>query len=589
MFTQHANVRSNLAQDGTAFCSYRVLLLAILACLVSLLVCPQGALSQSEEIVGAGTGSPPPTATAEKYPLTGTVVDAVSGEPIRKALVEVYTNQRRMTFSDGDGRFQLEGIPAGSYSVVAQKPGYFNQQELLRGGAPPIEVGPKAPPAILKLSPEAVVTGKVTTAAGIPLEHVTLNLEYIEIREGRRRWDFKGSAITDEDGHFRFANLKPGTYYLSASPYTPLAETFLESNQPPKTGFPCMYYAGAADLASAAPIQLSAGQQAEANFALNEVTVYALSGTVSGYAPNQGVGIQVFDQSGMQTDRGAQFSPENGRFDIHALAAGNYVIKAFSSLGPNQPVRAELRFHLANDLHNLHLALEPSPSIPVVVRMERQAVPQQPNSSTFRVSGGARESGPPVAVRLVGAGPVIGEAYASFDNPQSPQTLSLRNVEPGRYTAVLDAREGWYIASADYGQTNLLADDLAITSGSPPLPLTIVLRNDSASLAGVVNVPDGYASQVTIVAVPERGSKASPAVTYWYPPRDKSGPPPEFTLDSLAPGDYLIFAFDHAEGLEYSNRDVLESYASQAVRVTLSPSQRSKVALELIRTSEASN
>ena len=60
-------------------------------------------------------------------------------------------------------------------------------------------------------------------------------------------------------------------------------------------------------------------------------------------------------------------------------------------------------------------------------------------------------------------------------------------------------------------------------------------------------------------------------------------------LDSLAPGDYLIFAFDHAEGLAYSNRDVLESYASQAVRVTLSPSQRSKVALELIRTSEASN
>jgi len=216
-------------------------------------------------------------------------------------------------------------------------------------------------------------------------------------------------------------------------------------------------------------------------------------------------------------------------------------------------------------------------------------VPQQANSNTFRASGGARESGPPVAVRLVGAGPGIAEAYASFDNPQSPQTLSLHNVEPGRYTAVLDAREGWYIASADYGQNNLLADDLVITSGTPPLPLTIVLRNDSASLAGVVNVPDGYASQVTIVAVPERGSKASPAVTYWYPPRDKSGPPPEFMLDSLAPGDYLIFAFDRTEGLEYSNRDVLESYASQTVRVTLSPGQRSKVALELIRTSEASN
>ena len=55
--------------------------------------------------------------------------------------------------------------------------------------------------------------------------------------------------------------------------------------------------------------------------------------------------MQVFDQSGMQVDQGVQFSPDNGRFDVHALAAGNYVIKAFSSQGPNQPVRAEVHFH----------------------------------------------------------------------------------------------------------------------------------------------------------------------------------------------------------------------------------------------------
>ena len=71
----------------------------------------------------------------QKFTLTGTVVDSVTGEPIRKALVQLYCGQRRMTFSGDDGRFQFEGIPAGSYSVSAQKPGYFSQQELLRGGA----------------------------------------------------------------------------------------------------------------------------------------------------------------------------------------------------------------------------------------------------------------------------------------------------------------------------------------------------------------------------------------------------------------------------------------------------------------------
>jgi len=154
---------------------------------------------------------------------------------------------------------------------------------------------------------------------------------------------------------------------------------------------------------------------------------------------------------------------------------------------------------------------------------------------------------------------------------------------------VLDAREGWYVASAEYGQTNLLTDDLVITASGPPLPLTIVLRNDSASLTGSVNVPDGFTSQVTIVAVPERGNKASPGITYWSPTRDKNGKTPEFLLDSLAPGDYLVFAFSGAEGLEYSNRDVLESYVSQAGHVTLSPGQRAKVSLELIRIPEAAN
>ena len=545
------------------------------------------ALGQSGGI--AASGAPSNALPAEKFTLTGTVIDSVTGEPIRRALVQIYGRQRRTTFSDGDGHFELEGIPADTYTVTAQKPGYFNQQELLRGAVPPVEVGPKTTSTVVKLVPEAVIAGKVANTTGVPIEHVSVNLEYIEVREGRRHWESKGSAITDEDGRYRFANLKPGTYYLNASPYTPLAETMLDANTPPKTGFSGVYYAGAADLASASPIQLTAGQQAEANFALNEVPVYAVSGTVTGYGPNQSVGIQVFDESGMQTDRGAVFNSENGRFDIHALAAGNYVIKAYSSLGPNQPVRAELHFHLAADLHNLHLALSPAPSIPVVVRMEEQSVRQQANSNTFRVPRGARQPGLPISIRLGSTAPGVGEVYASSDDPQNPRNLSLHNLEPGRYTAMLDAREGWYVASAEYGQTNLLTDDLVLNSGAPPAPLTIVLRNDSASLAGSVHVPDGFASQVTIVAVSEAASKSSPGITYWYPPRDKNSPPPEFLLDSLAPGEYLVFAFEHAEGLEYSNREVLEAYVSQAAHVTLSPGQRAKVALELIRIPEAAN
>ena len=525
-------------------------------------------------------------APTPKYSVTGTVVDAVTGEPVRKALVQLNGQQRRTTFSDGDGRFQFDGILPDQVSVTAQKPGYFSEQELTRGGGlPPVEVGPNAAPAVVKLTPEAVITGRVTTAAGVPLEHLSMSLNYIDVREGRRRWQFNGSAITDEDGRFRFANLRPGTYYVGAALYTPLAETMLEANQPPTAGYPGTYYPGVPDLASASPIQLTAGQQAEANFTLNEVPVYTISGVISGYAPNQGVSVQVVDQSGVPVPTGVQFSSENGRFDLHAVAAGSYVLKVTSSMGPNQSVRAELRLNLTSNVYNLHLALAPELSIPVVVQME-----SQPKSGREQIRYANRpDAGPPVSVRLVGTGPGTNEVYASYDGPENQRSLTLHNVEPGRYSAVIDARESWYVVSADYGQTNLLTDDLVVTPGAPAFPLNIVLRNDSAKLSGTVNVPDGMIAPLSVVAIPQGLAKASPHTVYYNPPREQNLGNSAFVLESLAPGDYLVFAFDHADGLEYSNPDVLQNYISQAAHVTLSPNQNAKVTLQMIRTEEGAN
>ena len=287
----------------------------------------------------------------------------------------------------------------------------------------------------------------------------------------------------------------------------------LEPDEPPKSGYAGAYYPGVSDLASASPLQLTAGEHSEANLTLNEVPVYAISGTVSGYAPNQGVAIQVFDQSGVQVDEGIQFSPENGRFDMRPMAAGNYVIKAFSSQGANQTVRAEARFTLTADLHNLHLALTPAPSIPVVVQLE--SVAQRPkNAAAFKRPAAA---GPPLSLRLAGTEPGAREAYASFESPDNSRTLSFRNVEAGRYTAIIDARESWYVASAEYGQTDLLTDDLVLTPGAPPQPMNIVLRNDSASITGTVHAGDAFTGIATIVAVPERLAKASCGIAYLVP------------------------------------------------------------------------
>jgi hypothetical protein len=530
--------------------------------------------------------APPAQSRVEKFPVAGTVINALTGEPIRKALVQINGPQQRTAFTDGDGRFQFDAVPAGSVSLSAQKPGYFGEHEMRTPMVRQFEVGPRSDSVVLKLTPEGVIAGKVATTTGMPLEHVPVTMTHINVREGRKHREPMGNQSTSEDGRFRFANLRPGTYFLSAGPITPLMESVFELPSESKTGYPGVYFPGVPDIASASPIELNAGQNAEANFSLDEVPVYKISGTVSGYVPNQGVSLQLCDQSGTQVPMSYEFSPDNGRFDFRGVPAGTYVLKAFSQAAPNQPVRAEARFSLASDQFNLHLALVPAISIPIAVHTE--SVAQQPGPGVVRYSRSSSQ-GPPMGARLLASQPGAPETYAGVEGTPGQQNLVFRNVEAGRYTVELMPQPPWYVQSAEYGQTNLLTDDLVLTSGAPPSTIKVTLRNDVATLTGTVTQHGGAEVPATIVAIPDGLAKAAPQIGYYYPPQDKNSAPGEFTLGSLAPGEYMVLAFDHAEDIEYSNPDVLQNYTSQAAHVTLAPNQRAKVTLELIRTGESSN
>ena len=554
-------------------------LLGILSCALML---PGFAQSSDTIQVSSAPAFSANKVRGEKYAVSGTVIDSVTGEPIRKALVQLYGVQQRATFSDSDGRFQFDEVPANSITLAAQKPGYFGDQEIRRQGQLPVDVGPKSDSIVLKLTPEAVIAGKVTTANGIPLEHVPLSLTYLNVREGRKHWDSKGVAITSEDGRYRFANLLPGTYYLATTPFTPLPDTVFDVQPESKTGYPGVYYPGVPDMASSSPISVGAGQQAEADFSLHEVPSYNISGTISGYAVNQGVSLQLCDPSGSPLPFSYQFGPDNGRFDFHGVPSGVYVLKAFSQLAPNQAVRAETPVNVASNLNNLHLTLAPAVSIPILVRTESVA---QSAPGAVNYTSPVPSAGPPLGARLLSNQPGASDTYATLEGPPGKQQLVLRNVEPGRYSVELMPQGPWYVQSAEYGQTNLLTDDLTLIAGAPLSTVQVVLRNDFASLTGTVNLSDGPNIPVTIAVVPERATKQTPRTTQSFAPTDpKAAPYALFMIDSLAPGDYLVFAFDHAEGIEYANPDVLQNYISQATHVTLAPGQRARVTLDLIHT-----
>ncbi len=496
------------------------------------------------------------------YSLSGSVVNSATGEPISRALVRTNGAARRDAFSDAQGRFQIDSLPQGQVNVTAQKPGFFGQQEENNGGGGTwVEVGPDSSAVSLKLIPQGAIFGKVTDSAGLPIEHMPLRLTARAVREGRRHWEPRAMVESDEDGLFRFAALMPGTYYVSAGPREGELQLMPEGEKQ-KSGFAHVYYPGVPDFAAASPIQLGAGQQMEADFSLSAGPVYQIAGVVSGHMPEQGVGFQMLTPAGDEISLPTNFNMETGAFTLDNVPAGNYMLRAVSQSG-TQPIRAETRITVNSNLDGLRLTLAPAVTIPIVLRTDSRASGSN--------GAPANPQRPPLSVQLTPSEMGTAEAFSMYDSSRG--SFAIQNVEFGTFAVELRPHPPWYVQSASYGQTNVLYEDISVSPGQS-YPLDVVLRDDSASLSGTMKSADGTPVHATVVVVPQPISRLEPHMS--------RGITDSFNLSGLAPGDYLVFAFDQAEGLELSDQDVIDTYASQAAHITLTPNQKAQVQLDLI-------
>ena len=499
----------------------------------------------------------------DKFSLSGQVVNSVTGESIGHALVRINSFPPRTAFTDGEGNFQVDGLPAGRVSVSAQKPGYTSEQDAPVHSPTWISIGSGTSTVVIKLIPQSSIYGRITDAAGLPIEHMPLRLKSFDIQQGRKHWEAHGMVETDEDGKFRFPNLMSGTYYLAAGPSN-IETQLLAGSEKPKTGYPFVYYPGVPDFNSASPIQVSAGQPVQADFSVSAVPVYQVSGIVSGFLPDEGVGIQVLNSSGDDLPFSSQFSMENGSVHIESVPAGSYIVRAFAQGA--QALRAEAKVNVATNVDNLRLALAPAVSIPIVARLDSRA-----GQTTGRWSADR----PPISVRLVPIQPMASEVTPTFARQNGTASHQvLQNVDAGSYAVELDPQAPWYVQSASCGQTNLLYDDLYVPAGGQGSPMEIVLRDDSATLSGTVRSSDAV-PQATVIVLPQPAIKSAPKI------RQVSGG--SFSISGLAPGEYMVFAFDDVGGLEYANPDVLQGYASQAAHITLTSNQTASVNVDLIR------
>lgn len=516
--------------------------------------------------------------TPERVEFRGKVVNSVTGEPVANALVQIYALEQRVQFTASDGTFVFNDLLPGSYSPVARKPGFFNDQELSMPMRPmPIQAD-QSEPVVLKLTPEAVIYGEIKNENEQPLEGVAVRAQQWQVVNGERRLVPVGNTVTNDEGNFRLAELRPGRYYLvfSSTNNEGWQTSFrLGSKKQEEEGYGTQFYPGVPDLKSATLIEIRPGAQIHIAQTLSPERLFEVAGVVRGADPESGFNLMLMNNAGDAVQRELNIDPKTGRFQIRGVPAGTYLLRATANQRPalrstasgmlaladeeRPQLTAALLLQVHGNLSGLVVVVGTGTSLGVQIRDETSN-----NAGTNNLHQVFLQIAP--------------HEFSAFSSaimmPPAPgdrgAATRFEGLAPDTYTVEARPNGPWYISSLRCGSEDLLRDDLTISQGASPPPIEVTLRDDGAQLT---------------VKVKENGQPAAAGILLFssdYPRRSQFlGSTASLSISSLAPGNYYVIAMRGAESLEFRNPAVMAPYLAHAAEVTLGPRANVTVVAEM--------
>ncbi|HEY7474191.1 MAG TPA: carboxypeptidase-like regulatory domain-containing protein, partial [Vicinamibacterales bacterium] len=156
--------------------------------------------------------------------LAGMLVAADTGNPVRRAsvsLASAETGMRRSVMTDEMGRFSFDKLPAGAFTLSANRAGYldvtYGQRTpgSDRPGTPiQLAAGQRLENVSLRMPRTGVLTGVITDEFGDPSMGIQVQAWRWVKRSGERTLQSSGFATTDDRGIWRMPGLIPGEYIV---------------------------------------------------------------------------------------------------------------------------------------------------------------------------------------------------------------------------------------------------------------------------------------------------------------------------------------------------------------------------------------
>jgi len=525
-------------------------------------------------------GQPGTVVPDEPAAVMGTAVDSVTGVPLPKARVSMSRTGRgdRRTYSattGASGQFTFRDVEPGNYHLSAQKNRYatavYGEKRPGDGGTTlSAGAGEALDGLLLKLSPAAVVTGRVIDEDGEPVAYAQVMALKYRYRQGRRELaPSGGSASTNDLGEYRMFGIPAGEYYIAAATQRFGPRRRMAAPAETDRTRPTLYYPGMIDPSQAAPVRLQPGQeQPGVDFRLMSVAAGSVSGMVAmadGTVLPRGASVFLLPKNRPYAvggaRRGASLNRETGEFEIAGVLPGSYDLFAFSRGRDRLFGRQSVEVG-EDSVDGIVVPLRPGLTQSGLIEFEGEPPPD------FDIGG--------VRVRMTGANVLWGGGSSQTGEDG---TFAVDTLAPGMYRITLSGLPASaYLKAATAGDRDVLSGGLDLNYGAAAdLKLTVSLKG--GSISGLLTDEDGNPSQAsTVLLIPEE-SKRQRQDLFRRLAADQYG---RFSAEGLAPGKYELFAFEYIEPGAHYDPAFLEPLENAAEKVTIEEGSREAVDLEVI-------
>lgn len=525
------------------------------------------------------------TVAPASYRVAGRIVSAVDGRPLQRATVELLNPDAPLqnssgedaasTTSDEDGRFTFTGVTAGLRNVQGSADGYltscYDAHEQFCTGIV-TGAGVDTESLLLKLTPEATLSGHVTDEAGDPVRNVNIRIYSKNLDQGYVRiLPANGFAQTNDLGEFVIGDLQSGRYYLSATvlpwyavhpqpaqpapPASPGRQDYaqvsvVDSLDPSlDVAYPTIFYPQATDSSGAEAIPVRAAERR--NIELRLIPVPAVTVTLPKAPDDRNAGQVRLDQKVFGQFEPIRFaSPSEST--ITGVSPGEYRLQQFGT-SPGVASRSvqisltagnsSVSANSGQDLGNVKVQLKASDggNLPAYLQLALTAT----DGSSIQ-SSQVNEKG----------------------------EAEIDGLDPGAYSLTVSQNgQSYFVGKAISDGKPVSAYDLPVKAGAS-LSLTALVAPISGSLKGIAQKDGKPATGVLILLLP-----IDLSLRTLFTSRDESNLDGSFELREIPPGKYILLAIEDGWDLEWAKEDALAHYLPLGVPVTIPESGSSSIKL----------